>query len=749
MMNEIDTENLAQIAAQYVNSTSRHIFLTGRAGTGKTTFLKQIAQRTHKKCVIAAPTGIAAINAGGVTLHSLLQLPFGCFIPSEIPPGESEFSVEVNTPKSLVRQRRFNKSKVAMIREMELLIIDEVSMLRADLLDAIDTILRSLRRQQYSSFGGVQILFIGDLLQLPPVVKDNEWRYLSPFYNSAFFFDAHVLKKSQPIYIELEKIYRQTEQEFIEILGHFRDNKPTSKDLDRLNQTFDNDFKTKAEEGYIYITTHNYKADEKNRTALNQLSGKKFVYPAQVSDDFKEFSYPIEYNLVLKKGARVMFVKNDQSGEQRYFNGKIGTVSELDNDIIKVEFDDNEDPVILERYTWENKRYTLNEENKEIEEKVIGTFSHFPVKLAWAVTVHKSQGLTFDKAVLDLSDAFAPGQVYVALSRLRTLSGLVLSSRLTTNALSIDKFVSKYSENKTSQAELNQKLETESMNFVGEQVLRAFDFDILKKELYYHHRSYDKDEGKSIKQKSKRWAGNLLEKINEPVGVSQKFRDQVKGLIGKELPDMEFLLQRVGAAKEYFEPIIKDFSKQILDHIKDLKNEKKVKTYLNELKDLENVFFRQLYFVYKSEAILKSAIEETELSKAELQKSKLYKDRKEIAKDTITYKPAGKSKEKQPPKQKTSEITLNLYKKGKKIEEIATERNLTVGTIRGHFIPYIKNGSVAVTEIVAKEKVKTIIECIRKIKAQGLSDVKHVLGEDYSYDEIRLVWSSLAANAEK
>ncbi|MCF8367260.1 MAG: AAA family ATPase, partial [Bacteroidales bacterium] len=264
-----DSENLASIASQYANSTSRHIFLTGRAGTGKTTFLRSFVEKTHKKCVVAAPTGIAAINAGGVTLHSLLQLPFGCFIPAELPPGMTEINTEINTPKSIGSSRRINKTKLALLREIELLVIDEVSMLRADLLDAIDAMLRSVRRQRYIPFGGVQMLFIGDLLQLPPVVKDNEWRYLAPFYKSAYFFEAHALKNNQPVYIELEKIYRQTDQDFIELLGRFRDNRPTTDDLDLLNLSFSPDYTKKIDEGYIFITTHNFKADEKNGNALN------------------------------------------------------------------------------------------------------------------------------------------------------------------------------------------------------------------------------------------------------------------------------------------------------------------------------------------------------------------------------------------------------------------------------------------------------------------------------------------------
>lgn len=743
-MNEVETNRLAQIASQYVNSTNRHIFLTGRAGTGKTTFLIQLVAKTHKKCVVAAPTGIAAINANGVTLHSLLQLPFGCFIPAELPPGTEEIHTEINTPKSIARNRRFNKVKLALLREIELLIIDEVSMLRADLLDAIDAMLRSVRRQRNIPFGGVQMLFIGDLLQLPPVVKDNEWRYLKPFYKSAYFFEAHALKNNQPVYIELDKIYRQTEQEFIEILGRFRNNKPTAADLERLNRTFDPDFKRRVDEGFIFITTHNYKADEKNHKALSQLNGGTFSYEAEVEGDFNENSYPLEYKLTLKKGARVMFVKNDPSGEGRFFNGKIGTVSSLDEDEIIVAFEDDSDSVAVPLYEWENKRYTLNGETGEIEEKIIGIFKHYPIKLAWAVTVHKSQGLTFDKAVLDLSGAFAPGQVYVALSRLRSLKGLVLSSRLTPNHLDVDEFVEGYSANKRPAEDLQKKLTGERAEFIRQEALKAFDFGQLKTELTFHYRSYDKDQGKSAKQKHKLWAGELLNKIDEPRDVARKFMDQITAIAGKPEPDIRFLYERIGAAKKYFEPLLKDFSRQIFNHIKDLKGEKKVKAYISELKDLEQHFFRQLYFMYKSEAIVKSAIDETELSKDALQKSSLYKDRKKAAEETVALKPTGKSKkEKKPPKPKTQDITFGLYKDGLTIEEIAKERGLTVGTIQGHFVPFIKNGTLEVPAFVEPKKAETITECIRETEAKSLSEVRQILGEEYSYGEIRMVFAGL------
>ena len=361
---EVETLNeVAALAAEYINTTNRHIFLTGKAGTGKTTFLRYIVKHTFKNTLVAAPTGIAAINAGGVTLHSLLQLPFGAFIPENISFSEG-LQFRLNTPQSLGRHHQIRGEKIRLLQEMELLIIDEVSMLRADLLDCIDFRLRSVRRRK-EPFGGVQLLFIGDLMQLPPVVKDHEWRYLQKYYASPFFFAAQALKHFPPLTVELQKIYRQSDQDFIDLLNRLRNNQQRPEDLHFLNQSYREDADLK---GYIHLTTHNRKADRINQSKLESLDGKVHVFETEIKDDFPEHLYPLPKELQLKKGAQVMFIKNDPSGEGRYFNGKIGEVSKMGEEEICVRFEDGKE-VYVDPYLWENVRFILDPDTNQVEEQ--------------------------------------------------------------------------------------------------------------------------------------------------------------------------------------------------------------------------------------------------------------------------------------------------------------------------------------------------------------------------------------------
>jgi hypothetical protein len=609
-------QNPAELAAKFVNYTTKHIFLTGKAGTGKTTFLRNLIELTHKKAVIAAPTGIAAINAAGVTIHSLFQLPFGTYLPKAPAADGDHYNQQYNTPKSIVRHLNMTAAKRKVLTDMELLIIDEVSMLRADLLDAIDMVLRYIRRNNTASFGGVQVLFIGDLHQLPPVVKSTEWNLLGQFYNSAYFFDALALQNNPPIYIELEKIYRQADEVFINLLNNLRNNEVTAQDVALLDKYYRADFKPSIDDKYITLTTHNNKADTLNRQSLEELKSPSFLYVAKIEDDFSEYAYPAEHILELKVGAQVMFIKNDPTGEQRFFNGKIAVVTSLKTDTIEVETEGTREKIVLEKYTWKNIKYTTDKVTGEIEEDLVGTFTQYPLKLAWAITVHKSQGLTFDRAIIDIGSAFAPGQVYVALSRLRSLDGLILTSQISGSGIRQDQNVSFFSKTKENQENLIAQIRTESDVFLRSYLLQCFDLTPLDNYVYEHVHSYTKDINKSAKQKHVKWAGQLLKDLTEVKVNASKFLTQIQRMYEvKTEQGMTALLERTAAAENYFNPLLVGFSKRIFERMELVKQDKQVTAYLTELLEMEALFYDQFKKIRKATALLGATINGSEFTK--------------------------------------------------------------------------------------------------------------------------------------
>jgi len=457
----------------FIDYTNQHIFLTGKAGTGKTTLLKHIKENTSKKIAVIAPTGVAAMNAKGTTINSFFQLPPGSFFPGDITLQNLQSGIQ--SIKSLVSDLSYNREKISLFNELELLVIDEVSMVRCDLLDVIDAILRSVRKNS-AAFGGVQLLLIGDLYQLPPVTKREDWAFLSQAYASPYFFDSHVVHRNPFLQVELSKVFRQTEPEFINILNDIRNNQISESGLALLNKRYDPLFSASDELNPIIITSHNAEANSINKAKLDEIPGEEFSLEAEISGEFRDAGNQAEQSLKLKQGAQVMFIKNDTGENRRFYNGKIGKVKSIKEGEIYISFP-QEDDLLLEKTSWQSFEYKVDPEQVIVQQQ-IGEFSQYPIKLAWAVTIHKSQGLTFDSAIIDAGKSFVAGQVYVALSRVRTLQGLILKSKISTESLRSNKEVIQYMK-PASEEELDSILMAEQEKFILQQVLDNFSFNRL------------------------------------------------------------------------------------------------------------------------------------------------------------------------------------------------------------------------------------------------------------------------------
>ncbi len=739
----------AQLVLQYVQQTNRNIFLTGKAGTGKTTLLKTILKTTYKNTVVVAPTGIAALNAGGVTIHSFFQLPFSGFIPAHDFQNQNNHSY-FETKQSIRRHFKMHQIKQTLIKNLELLVIDEVSMLRADILDAMNEMLQFVRKSN-APFGGVQVLFIGDLWQLPPVVKANEWETLKNYYRGMYFFNAWVMENAQPLYIELKKIFRQDDEKFVKLLNNFRTNNVSNSDYELLSQRVDTNFDTSKNKGYITLTTHNHKADELNDKKLQALKAQEFVFLPEIIGEFPEKIYPLDSELVLKKGAQVMFVKNDLNYEKRFYNGKIGYVSYVSANEIEVFIPEDGVKIEVEKYEWQNVRYKLNPQTKEIEEEVLGTFVQYPLKLAWAITVHKSQGLTFNKAVLDINDVFMSGQAYVALSRLRSLEGLVLSKPVAIRQVYADESIVNYTNRNDFDKNQGDLLQAK-LEFLWFQIKETFEWTQAYNQFSEWIRTWI-DEKKSTRKIYNAWATKqerLLENLKD---VGLKFLKEMHAIFTNEPFRMEHLIERFEKAYDYFYPKLDELAYDTLFVLEQSSKKKGFVLFTEQLRVFEYEHIRMILKLIKTNKMMLLFKNGNDFSKEQLETQEVVTYRlnhltniKEILRAQILDVDEVEEEVKQVPKApkiSTIDKTFELWQRKKTIVEIAEDRKLSVQTIYQHIGKLIGEDKIDITEVIPQKKLLELQKLFEQHHDKTLTEIKAEATDDITWEDLRVFKNSL------
>lgn len=702
-------------AWEFAEHTGISIFLTGKAGTGKTTFLKALKEHSSKRIIVVAPTGVAAINAGGVTIHSFFQLPLSPYVPGT----------------TFKDRYDFGKEKRRIIRTLDMLVIDEISMVRSDLLDAIDNVLRRYRDPTLP-FGGVQLLMIGDLHQLTPVVTPRDEELLRPYYDTPYFFGSHALQQTSYVTIQLTHVYRQQDQAFIDILNHVRDGVPTAEDLTRLNARCKPMFIPKAEEGYIRLTTHNRMADSYNDNELHKLSGKRYVFKAEIEKEFPESSYPADVNLELKQGAQVMFIKNDPSPSHLYYNGRIGHVVGFEDEKVVVKCPGDDYTISVEPAEWENTRYAINEETKVIEPQVLGVFRQYPLRLAWAITIHKSQGLTFEHAIIDASASFASGQVYVALSRCKSLEGLVLASQIQPRNIIGDARVNDYIARQQSEAEKSiEALPALKEEYYRTQLYDLFNFMTLFAAEQQLHRlllEYFRQFPKLTN-----YHGTVIDQLKQKViDVALRWRTVIQQTSAEGLHAPAFL-ERVKRSAAYF---VTELEKMLPDAIE------KTKTASTNNKRGMQLFderYKDLWLAYLSKDRLLRAMEETPFTVSAYMQAKqeamldamdvvMPGSRPRKRKSSIASPVPTSSAERAAPKSakaprvSTYVQTYTLFRQGKTPQQIADERHLALSTILSHLAPYVSSGQISADKIIDGEKVKAIRHAIGQLPENATAE---------------------------
>lgn len=679
-----------ELAYHYVQHTNRCIFLTGKAGTGKTTFLRRLKEECPKQMAVVAPTGVAAINAEGVTIHSLFQLPPQLFLPTE----------EARRQLFAEMQMRANKQRV--LRNLELLVIDEVSMVRADLLDTIDAVLRHFKHRPTIPFGGVQLLVIGDLFQLSPVVREEEWRLLQPFYDGPYFFQARVFRELRPVYIEFEHVYRQTNQDFVTILNQVRNNELTPESLQVLNsrvQEFRGSYLGKASNEYllnangqefrgsgeaITLSTHNSKVDAINQREMDALTGKEHTYKATITDTFPESMYPVDEQLTLKVGARVMFIKNDSSTDKLYYNGKLGVVTSLSKQAINVLCDDGTE-VNVHNEVWENIRYNADSGSDQVQTEIIGTFSHYPLRLAWAITIHKAQGLTFDQLVIDAEDAFAAGQVYVALSRCRSLEGLTLLTPIPTRALTNAREVLQFTDQQDSIQTIEENLQPAQKEYLTMLLCALFDFREHTEQLYALQRMANNMT--SLQIPPNEYFSDLITPLLDWHGVGERFQQQIRQLMYND--QLDKLQERLLAASQYYAPKIYELLKAMTDCPLRSNNQSDAAQLKQNLLDIYAALSRKAY--------LQAQMAQQVSVEAYFEARKTYKYKEP---SLTIYTTQRKSRV-----NATTFQTMTLLHQGYRIKDIAKHRKMTQRTVIKHLKTLLEDGVLELHDFHPADRV--------------------------------------------
>jgi hypothetical protein len=794
-----------ELALQFIEKTDRNLFITGKAGTGKTTFLHKIKSESLKRMVIVAPTGVAAINAKGITIHSFFQMPFGPILPNQI----------ANTNQ----QRKFSKTKIDIIKSLDLVVIDEISMVRADLLDAIDQVMRRYKNRN-KVFGGAQILMIGDLQQLAPVVKPNEWSLLQQHYETVYFFSSKAYQEANVVSIELKHIYRQKNENFIKILNEIRTNTLSDASAKILNKNYNPSFSPTKEEGYITLTTHNNRANLINDSELNKLKIKSAFFNAEISGKFSENAYPNAERLELKVGAQVMFLKNDSSTDKRYYNGKIGIITAISKETVTVQCPNEADEIVTEKETWSNINYSINEETKAIKEEMIGAFSQIPLRLAWAITIHKSQGLTFERAIIDAEASFAHGQTYVALSRCTSLEGLVLKTPITRSAIINDSTVSVFNEsveeNHPDERILNESEKYFQLNLISEildyqpllyPITRLIDIfynnrTSIKGDVIDHLQTIKDDGVVALMKVSNGFKIQLLQISEEAVlpenssQIQERFIKAIAYFLNTTLHSIQKPIDTITFSTDN-KAVKKDFSKQF-DSLQEKLEEKlfalqkmtkgfKVQVYLQvranavlqkteptkkkavaskrdpilalKLRELRDGIAKSLeiaHFQIFTQETLYALCDDLPRTEKELLKvvgmgkTRVSKYGEEILEAIEAYcKDNGINRlneQKKEDKKPTKQISFELFKAGLTIKEIAKERSLTAGTIENHLANYITSGDIDVLELIELKRYKNIRNQIEAAgEAKGLTALKEKVDGSITYMELKMVLMSMEA----